>query len=74
MKIDHHNLNKAQNYIQQQFALHTWWPKAPPAQAKYEFMLQQHDPNALNLWCAQWLDSGQQRLLAQVFRVMDTRD
>lgn len=63
MRLNLSDLSKAQDYINQQFATRSWWPKAPPAQAKYEFTLTQHDPAALTLWCKTWLDAGQRRKL-----------
>lgn len=65
MCIDSSELNKAQAYISTQFATRSWWPKAPPEQAKHEFNLMQHDPAALTIWCDKWLDTAQRRKLHQ---------
>lgn len=59
MNINPTNLISAQHYIQRQLDTHSWWPKEQPEQAKHEFSLMQHDPNALNAWCEKWLDAGQ---------------
>lgn len=63
MSLNLSDLSKAQDYINKQFATRSWWPKAPPEQAKHEFTLMQHDPAALTLWCEKWLDAGQRRKL-----------
>lgn len=63
MKISNTELASARNYIEHQFATHSWWPKEPPEQAKHEFNLMQHDATALSVWCNNWLDSGQYKKL-----------
>lgn len=68
MHITATTLASACQHIQQQFAAHSWWPKAPPAQAQHEFTLMQQDPVALTRWCEKWLDSGQQRQLQQALK------
>ena len=68
MNITESELKAACEYLQSQFAAHTWWPKEQPGQALHEFELMQGSVAALNVWCQRWLDSGQLRQLKKALR------
>lgn len=68
MHIKPEELSTAQEYIQQHFSAHSWWPKEQPAQALHEFTLMQQDTIGLSAWCEKWLDAGQCRQLANALK------
>ena len=68
MKITEAELDIARHYLQQQLETHSWWPKEQPGEAKHEFALMKDSAVSLTIWCERWLDSGQQRLLAQALK------
>lgn len=61
-------LYKVCDYISQQFAAHSWWPREQPGEAKREFDLMKGSVAALNVWCARWLDAGQCQKLEKALR------
>jgi hypothetical protein len=63
MSITESNLQLSCDYLQKQFELRWWWPKAQPGLAKREFLLMNGSAIALNVWCERWLDAGQCRKL-----------
>ncbi|MGZ8153519.1 MAG: hypothetical protein ACXW0Q_13580 [Methylovulum sp.] len=68
INITESELKAACNYLQNQFAAHSWWPKEQPDQALHEFKLMQGSTTALNIWCQKWLDSAQLRQLEKAIR------
>lgn len=66
-KIDlqEQHLSAACEHIQQQFATHSWWPTAQPAEAKREFELMKGSATALNVWCEKWLSADQCQKLSK---------
>ncbi len=68
INITEAELSKACDYIAQQFAAHSWWPKEQPGEAKREFDLMKSSVTALNVWCERWLDAGQCKKLEKALR------
>ena len=67
VNITDNTLPNACDYIQKQFAAHSWWPKEQPGLAKQEFDLMNGHAETLNVWCERWLDAGQcQKLEAAI--------
>lgn len=67
-KLDENQLHFARNYLNEQFSIKSWWPKAQPGLAKQEFLLMQGSTIALNIWCEKWLDYGQYRKLEKAIK------
>ncbi|MCF6203628.1 MAG: hypothetical protein L3J59_08160 [Methylococcaceae bacterium] len=68
MSVTESNLQQASDYLQKQFNLKSWWPKAQPGLAKREFLLMNGSAIALNVWCERWLDAGQYRKLDKAIK------
>ncbi len=68
MHITDSELEAACRYIRDQMELHSWWPKAAPADAKREFDLMCGTAMSLNIWCDRWLDEGQCKKLENAVR------
>ncbi len=67
-KVTDANLDLSCQYIETQFAVRSWWPKAQPAIAEREFELMRGSAIALNIWCERWLDLGQVRKLGKAVK------
>lgn len=65
IEITETQLSKACEYISKQFSAHSWWPREQPGEAKKEFELMRGSAIALNVWCARWLDTQQNKKLAK---------
>lgn len=62
------DVSKARDYIDRQFAAHSWWPTEQPGEAKREFELMKGSAAALNVWCERWLDAGQCKKLEKALQ------
>ncbi len=68
INITENSLNEACDYLQRQFKMRSWWPRAQPRLAEQEFLLMKGSAGALNVWCERWLDFRQCRKLEQILR------
>lgn len=57
------NQSHIRAWIGRQFKTHSWWPAEAPHEAREAFAALDESPEALHVWCSQWLDGGQWRLL-----------